>query len=150
MTFYDFAAHYWWLLFVLIWPITGIIGSLTHYNHRTEMLKMLKSYADQGKEPPAGLIDAMKSDEQRGYDGDYYGRRRWKRYRGGGWGGFVAFACLSAGFGYASYYGHMGEAGTVFGALSLAFGIAAAAMFIKGLIDSFTGPRFDPRDYDDK
>ncbi|MEI9902807.1 MAG: hypothetical protein WDN06_01610 [Asticcacaulis sp.] len=107
MTFFDFLSSYWWLVFVLIWPITGIIHSFTHYNHRNEMLKMLKSYADQGKEPPAALLDAMKSDDRRGYDDDYYGRRRWKRYRGGGWSGAVAFVALSAGFGYAGYYGHL-------------------------------------------
>ena len=150
MTVFDFLSSYWWLIFVLIWPVMGIFHSLTHYNHRSEMLKMLKSYADQGKEPPAALLDAMKSDEQRAYDGDYYGRRRWRRYRGGGWGGMVAFAAMAAGFGYAGYYGHMGEASTVFTALAVAFGIAAVAMFVKALIDTLSGPRLDPRDYDDR
>ena len=148
MTFFDFASQYWWLIFVLIWPITGIIHSFTHYNHRSEMLKMLKTYADQGKEPPAGLIDAMKSDDRNGHDDDYYGRRRWKRHRSG-WGGAVTFVALAAGFGYAGYYGHLGEASQIFMALAVAFGIAAFFMVIGAAIRSFNAPRFDARDYDD-
>ncbi len=149
--FAQWFASYWWLIFVFFWPVMGIIGSFSHYRHRSEMLKMLKSYADQGKDPPAALLDAMKSDDRRGYDDDYYGRRRWRRYRGGGWGGTVAFAAMAAGFGYAGYYGHLGgEAGTVFTALAIAFGIAAAAMLVKALIDTFNQPHFDPRDYDDR
>ena len=151
MTFFNFLASYWWLAFILIWPITGIVHSLTRYNHRSEMLKMLKSYADQGKEPPAGLIEAMKSDDRRGDDGDYYDRKRWRRRRGrGGWSGAVTFVCLAAGFGYAGYYGHLGgDASPIFIALAIGFGIAAIAMLIGAIMCSINTPRFDPRDYDD-
>lgn len=150
MTFFDFLSHYWWLVFVLIWPITGIIHSFTHYNHRTEMLKMLKSYADQGKEPPAGLLDAMKAGDRGDYDDDYYGRRRWRRHRSG-WPAAITFIALSAGFGYAGYYGHVGgDASSIFMALAVGFGIGAIAMTIGAVIRSLNTPRFDPRDYDDR
>ena len=149
MNAYDFFSHYWWLIFVLVWPISRIIGSFTHYNHRSEMLKMLKSYADQGKEPPAALLDAMKSDDRGDYD-DYYARKRWRRYRGGNWGGAVAFIALAAGFGYAGYYGHLGsDASPIFLALAIGFGIGAIAMTIGAIICSLNAPRFDPRDYHD-
>ncbi len=149
-TFAHWFASYWWLIFVFFWPIMGIFGAWNHFHHRTEMLKMLKSYADQGKDPPPALLDAIKSDEQRAYEyGDRYYRRGWRRHRGG-WGGFVAFAAMAAAFGYVGYYGHMGEGGTVFTALSIGFGIGAAAMLIRALFETFSRPRFDPRDYEDK
>ncbi len=145
MTFPEFFADYWWLMFPIGGMLMGVIGMITHYNHRNETLKILKSYVDQGKEPPAALLDAMRSDEDREY---YYGRRR--RYRRGyGWGGFgsfVPFAALSVGFGY---YGYYGGGPQVFTALALAFGVAAVFMLAGGIISLLTRPKFPPADRDD-
>lgn len=150
MNVLNFFAGYWWLIFVFAWPIMGVFNSFMHYRHRSDMLKMMKSYADQGKEPPSGLLDAMKTDNVRGYDGDYYGGRRYRR-RGCGWSGAITFTALAAGFGYAGYYGHMGgESGSVFTALAIAFGIAAFFMLIRAVILTLTRRKMDPRDYDDR
>jgi len=152
MTFEHFFFSFWWLIFPVGGMLMGLFGMIGHYNHRKETLRILKSYADQGKEPPAFLIDALKNDEDRAMD-YAYSRRRWRRHRYGyGWGGFgafVPFACLAAGFGYFGYYGAGdGHSASVFTALALAFGLAAVFMFIGGVISLLTRPKLPP--YDDK
>ena len=152
MTFVQLFAGFWWLIFPIGGMLMGLIGMLSHHRHRSETLKLLKSYADQGKEPPAFLLDALKSDEDRAYDYGYR-RRRYRGYRGYGWGKIVVFAALAAGFSYAGQYGHMGNSGGVFTALGLAFGVAATVWLIFGLGSLIFGPKprdFDPRDDETK
>lgn len=140
MTFAEFFASYWWLMFPIGGMLMGLVGMITHYNHRNETLKILKSYADQGKDPPAALLDALRTDEDRAYDWRYsrrYGRcgpwNTWRRV--------VVWGALAAGFSYAGHYTQMGEANGIFSALGVAFGIAAAASLIFALISTFTTPK---------
>ncbi len=148
MNLEGFLFSFWWLIFPVGGMLMGLVGMISHYNHRKDTLRILKSYADQGKDPPAGLLDALKSDEERAMDYGYYGRRRWRR-RGYGWGGFgpfVPFAALAAGFGYFGYYG---GGGGLFISLAMAFGVAAVFMLIGGLISLATRPKLPPLDKDD-
>jgi len=147
MTPEAFFFSFWWLIFPVGGMLMGLFAMIGHYNHRKETLRILKSYADQGKDPPAALLDALKSDEERAMDYGYYGRRRWRRrgYGWGGFGGFVPFAALAAGFGWFGYYG---GGPSVFTALALAFGVAAAFMFLGGIISLMTRPKL-PLDKDD-
>ncbi len=134
--FYSF----WWLIFPVGWMILRAFNMFGHYNHRNEVLKLLKTYADQGKEPPATLLETLKHDDTRDMDDrDHWRDRRW-RYRGyrGRFGSFVVFAALAAGFGYAGYNG---LEPSVFNALALAFAVAAGLMFILGIIDYMTRPK---------
>ena len=140
---------FWWLIFPVGGMLMGLFAMIGHYSHRKDTLRILKSYADQGKDPPAALLEALKSDEERAMDYGYYGRRRYRRYRGYGWGGFggfVPFAALAAGFGYFGYYG---GGPSVFTPLALAFGVAAVFMLIGGLISLATRPKLPPLDKDD-
>jgi hypothetical protein len=143
-----FFFSFWWLIFPVGGMLMGLFAMIGHYSHRKETLRILKSYADQGKDPPAALLDALKSDEDRAMDYAYYGRRRWRRYRGYGWGGFgafVPFAAMAAGFGWFGYYG---GGPSVFMALAVAFGIAAAFMFVGGIVGMITRPKLPPHDKD--
>ena len=148
MNLEGFLFSFWWLIFPVGGMLMGLFAMIGHYNHRKDTLRILKSYADQGKDPPAGLLEALKSDEERAMDYGYYGRRRWRR-RGYGWGGFgpfVPFAALAAGFGYFGYYG---GGGGLFMSLAMAFGVAAVFMLIGGLISLATRPKLPPLDKDD-
>lgn len=145
----SFFFGFWWLIFPVGGMLMGLFGMIGHYNHRKDTLRILKSYADQGKDPPAGLLEALKSDEERAMDSGYYGRRRWRRHRGYGWGGFgafVPFAALAAGFGWFGYYGGGPKVMT---ALALAFGVAAVFMFLGGIVNLITRPKLPPLDKDD-
>ncbi len=91
MTLETFLFSFWWLIFPIGGMLMGLFAMIGHYNHRKDTLRILKSYADQGKDPPAGLLEALKSDEERAADYGYYGRRR---RRGYGWAIMaVAAAC---------------------------------------------------------
>jgi hypothetical protein len=138
-------TSYWWLIFPIGWMVAGVFGSLFHYRHKSDMLNLIKTYAEKGQEPPAALLDALKSDESRAYDDRYYGRR-WRRRRHGWWWQVVVFASLSAGFGY---FGQYGGGPAYFSALALAFGVAATALTVIGVIQAVTTPRLDPRDRDE-
>ena len=144
-----FFFSFWWLIFPVGGMLMGLFAMIGHYNHRKDTLRILKSYADQGKDPPAALLEALKSDEERAMDYGYYGRRRWRRHRGYGWGGFgafVPFAAMAAGFGWFGYYG---GGPSVFTALAVAFGIAAVFMFVGGIVGMITRPKLPPYDKDD-
>ncbi len=148
-SFEHLFESYWWLVFPLFWMVAGVIGNITNYRHKSDMLKLIKSYADQGKDPPPALLDAIRSDEARAHDYDgYYGRRRWRRnhYRGGWWWQVAVFASMATGFGYFGYYGGGPQ---VFIALALAFGVAATVLTILGVVRALTNPRIDDRDLKD-
>ena len=153
MNFEGLFFSFWWLIFPIGGMLMGLVGMIGHYNHRKDALRILKSYADQGKDPPAALLEALRSDEDRAmdYDDAYYGRRgrRYRRHGRYGWGGFgpfVPFAALAAGFGWFGYYG---GGGGVFTSLAMAFGVAAVFMLIGGLIGILTRPKLPPFDRDE-
>ena len=55
----DLFRSYWWLLFPIFWMVMGVLGSFGQYRQRSDTLKLLKTYADQGKEPPQALLDML-------------------------------------------------------------------------------------------
>ena len=87
-----FLFSFWWLIFPVGGMLMGLFAMIGHYNHRKDTLRILKSYADQGKDPPAGLLDALKSDEDRAADYGYYG------------GGGGMFTALAMAFGVAALF----------------------------------------------
>lgn len=58
--FYDLFRQFWWVIF----PIFGMITALFHMNLRHDQynkaLDMIKSYVDQGKEPPPELLAMLR------------------------------------------------------------------------------------------
>ncbi len=146
MTASQLFNSYWWLIFPLFGMGMGLVGMLGHFRHRSETLKLIKAYADQGKEPPAALLDALRSDEDRGYDRGYYRHRRRYRHGGGPWGAVITFGALAAGFGYFGYYG---EGGSTFIALATGFGVAAVFMLIVAVIRSLSATRYPDDRLDD-
>lgn len=74
----DFWGTHWWLIIVLLamcFPITGMIMAAwaqhMYFQHRRESLETLKIYAQQGKDPPPEVVDALSG----------WGGRRWRRWR---------------------------------------------------------------------
>ncbi|MDI7774424.1 hypothetical protein [Asticcacaulis sp. EMRT-3] len=141
MTFSTLFASYWWLIFPIGGMLMGVFAMSAHFHHRNETLKLIKSYADQGKDPPAALLEAIRSDEDRAYElRGRYGRHG--RYGPWGvWRKVVIWSALAAGFSYAGHYSHLGENNAVFTALGVAFGVAAVASLVWALISTFTMPR---------
>jgi len=71
--FYWGFSDFWWLIFPLFWMVAVMARLWSRHTRANRALDIIKSYADQGKEPPPELLKNL----QGGTDG-YCG---W----GGGW-----------------------------------------------------------------
>lgn len=138
----DLFRSYWWLIFPVGWMIAAAFESFGRYHQRSGTLKLLKTYAEQGKEPPQALLDMLKSDEQRAYDyaSTPYSGYDYKSHPGRhrSWWDIVTFSALAVGFGYYGYYGGGHE---VFTALALAFGVAAVSLGVIRIVQALFGPK---------
>ena len=85
--------RYWWLLFPLCWGIGQMFKSWQRHDRAKEALTVLKSYADQGKEPPPELVAVLRqpdqADERKNAQGSY------RHY---GWVPVFLFGALTCGF----------------------------------------------------
>ena len=50
--FFQLFTAYWWLIFVLIWIVARLARVWSRHVQAQRTLDMIKSYVDQGKEPP--------------------------------------------------------------------------------------------------
>jgi hypothetical protein len=53
---YALFTEYWWLLFPLSWFAISAWRNWLSYRAEHETMELMKTYARNGKEPPAGLI----------------------------------------------------------------------------------------------
>lgn len=98
MTFADFLAGYWWLVFPLFGMAWGFADMVLGQRRSRAAMDLIKSYVDQGKEPPAELLkQASNPDAIDTSTGP----------NDGAW-TFVVFAALTAAAG-AAYYFMQGE-----------------------------------------
>lgn len=102
----DLFRSYWWLLFPLGFFIASAFDQIMRYQRHRDTLNLIKSYTDQGKDPPAALVDRIAErehdeleDEDR--ESERRARRRYRRRRGG-WDAVVLFGVLALGFGFAA------------------------------------------------
>lgn len=56
---------YWWLIFPLFGMGFGLVGTWLHHKRAQHGLEILKSYIDQGKEPPPELVQFLRTPERR-------------------------------------------------------------------------------------
>lgn len=105
----DLFRSYWWLLFPLGFFIASAFDQWMKYRRHRDTLDLIKSYADQGRDPPAELMSRLNARDVADYDTDEDDddravRRRYRsRYRRErGWYQVVLFGVMAAGFGYAA------------------------------------------------
>jgi hypothetical protein len=65
MDFYDLFSRFWWVIFPLFWMIFALGWGWSRHTRANRALDILKSYADQGKDPPPELMRSL----QGGWDG---------------------------------------------------------------------------------
>jgi hypothetical protein len=80
--FYSFVTHFWWLIFPLFWVVAASFRIKARHEESLRLMEMIKSYTDQGKDPPAALMEALRAPV--GRQGDryvepYYTHRLWRR-----------------------------------------------------------------------
>jgi len=52
--------HYWWLLFPLSFAVFSVMRAVLRDDESRRILSLIRSYTDQGKEPPAELLALLK------------------------------------------------------------------------------------------
>jgi hypothetical protein len=131
--FYSLFGHFWWLIFPLFWMCAMTAAHWSRHNRANKVLDLLKSYADQGKEPPPELLKALQAQgAMPGGDQDWNrcrGRRSPERRLFGA----LLFFSLACGFGFLTYYNFNNEdAHHTFGLLvpTLVFAALALSNFI--------------------
>jgi hypothetical protein len=99
----DFWAEHWWLIFPIGWFIFGGLGMWLNYRRGRDAMEIMKSYAAQGREPPAEILRAASGESD---PDDWRGGRHWRRsYRCGPlgeWRRVFIFGALATGFWFAS------------------------------------------------
>lgn len=105
----DLFRSYWWLLFPIAFFVFGAWDRWLAYKRAQAHLDLLRTYATQGKEPPAELLKVVRADalddaeEDFGFDD---GRRGRRRRRGAYWALRTALitGAVAAGFWLASEF----------------------------------------------
>ena len=156
----DLFYSFWWLIFPLMGFGFAAFGMWMSYLRERHRLELMKTYAQQGKDPAEvakllGQPDPVPPGG--GYNGDwgggywtgYYGPGRW-RYRRWGpyreWRNFIVFLCLAVGFGLASEYGGLGWGGRFhpFVLVAIIMGVLAMGSLIFAVISTVITLRLPP------
>jgi len=134
MTMEDLFRSYWWLLFPLGWFVFGGFNAIVNYYRQKNVLKIIKTYADRGEQPPEALLKIVEQpiDDRHENTPDYRGLSRGDQ---GNWFSVVLFGILAAGFGYASAT-NMYDAGDAFLIVAFVMGALAAATLVQALLSS--------------
>lgn len=105
----DLFRSYWWLLFPLAGFAFAGLASYLRYRRQKALLDLIRSYVENGREPPADLIGQinMGADD----DGDWTGTSRGRREPTNYWSLVGLFTVLAAGFGIATFMGVDGGSG---------------------------------------
>ena len=77
--FYNLFTRFWWLVFPLFWMGTVIAAQWSRHKRANRALDIIKTYADQGKDPPPELLKTLQSrrGDCSGWDYDWRGGWRY-------------------------------------------------------------------------
>ena len=96
MTMADFFDSYWWLIFPLFGMAMGFWGMLSNERRQRSMMEVMKSYVEQGKEPPAEMMRMMNQNSDESGFGGFAGSATSNKTSDRAW-SFIVFAALAAG-----------------------------------------------------
>ncbi len=95
MSFTQFFASYWWLMFPVFGMFMAVMGMFQSERRTNQTMDLIKSYVDQGKEPPPELLKLAAQDSE-GKPSQTAGENRaWS---------FIVFTAISAGLGTGYYF----------------------------------------------
>ena len=137
--FFWLFNRYWWLLFPLAWAIFRMVRLSLEHARAQQRLELLKSYVDQGKEPPPEILkvlqpEAISNTDLRRYSED------WHR-SGYIWVPVFLFSALACGFVFMAFSrtgdpeNHTGLLFTAILMVGLALGFLVAALRQKKAAD---------------
>ncbi len=127
----DLFRDYWWLIFPIFGMAMGVAGMFSSERRSRDVIALIKSYTDQGKEPPPELVRLAAKD----WDEDGVITSPQSRAQSNGW-SFFTFAALAVGFGLAYWFIHPTEDWAwIFLAVAAGMGVMA----LGGLVMMFVG-----------
>jgi hypothetical protein len=131
--FFTLFSRFWWLIFPLFWMAYAMVRLWLRHSRANRSLDILKSYAEQGKEPPAEVLAALKDR----HDLDAH------RHRGPehGWMRFCLFAGLAVAFAVVAFIPNDMSEGHEFVFIFVA--IIMVGLALGGLISALMKPRLD-------
>lgn len=121
----DLFRDFWWLIFPIFGMWMAVSGGKSTERSQQRVLDLIKSYTDQGKEPPPELLAMARQglDESIEASGG-------KGKNDAAW-TFVTFAALTAGFGLGWYLRQTEDYAWAFLILSATMGVfAVGSLFI--------------------
>ncbi|HYS45879.1 MAG TPA: hypothetical protein VEM35_05550 [Rhizomicrobium sp.] len=145
---YWLFAHFWWLIFPLFWLCAMTARLWSHHSRANRTLDILKTYADQGKEPPPELMKALQQGPGVWGDCD----RRWRRSPEERLGRAFLFAALACAFGFMAFWPQFSNAPYHHNPFGLIFLTAIMTAFaVSNLLSVIFRPRdLPPYDKDGK
>ena len=131
MGFEELFIRFWWLIFPIFGMLMGFWAMVQGDRRSKRAMDTIKTYVEQGKEPPAELMDIAAGDHPRGA-GPYPYQRRSPASR------FVIYTALAVAAGLWSQMGHMTRETSDLMMIGAAFfGVLALGSFFM----AFFGPR---------
>ena len=114
----DFFSSFWWLLFPLGFFVFGAWDRWLAYQRSKDRLELLRTYTNQGKDPPPELIKALREEEVEETSATIPmiataairggTCRRWRRYGPyWAWRSALVTGAVAMGFWFASEYADM-------------------------------------------
>jgi hypothetical protein len=140
---YNLFTHYWWLLFPFFWMVGRGVRLWSRHSQAKHALTLIKSYADQGKEPPPELLQALRPwGPEIAHRGDWDDRR----WRGYGWIPICLFTALAGGFVFMAFWPSItdGDPAAQGGLIFVA--ILMGGLALGFLVVTLTSGRPDDRD----
>ncbi|MBL8531161.1 MAG: hypothetical protein JNK94_05450 [Hyphomonadaceae bacterium] len=104
MNFEDLFRQFWWLIFPVFGMVMAVLGTISSDRRTRRTIDLIKSYVDQGKEPPPELLQLALKEE----DGDDWGMGAGRGTGNSRAWTFVILLAIAAGFG-TGYWWARGE-----------------------------------------
>ena len=102
VNFAEFFASYWWLMFPIFGMAMAFQGANQSAKRTRTALDLVKSYIDQGKEPPPEILKLALREEEDEYEVNGV-RKTGSGKNSTAWSA-VTFTALAAGFGAGYWY----------------------------------------------
>lgn len=116
---------FWWLIFPIFGMLMAVWGMIQSDNRSRQVISLIKSYTDQGKEPPPELLKLASQGLQEGGQAPSPPSRQ----NSGVW-TFIVFAAMAAGFGVGWYMVRDQDFAFAFALVGVVMGVMAAGALL--------------------
>ena len=128
MSFEEIFRDFWWLMFPIFGMCIAVIGMFQSENRNRQVMTLIKSYVEQGKEVPPELLKMAQ--ERSDYDMDMGVPAR----RNDGLWTFFVFLALAAGFSVGYWWVRTEEWAFAFLIVAVTMGVLAIGSLIIALV----------------